>query len=491
MLRVLLTFVVTVTMCSMTQAAERESVVDIGSRLELFLDDWLIAKMENVSLRVHPPQWRDIAMRFDSLWEGGYSSVGTVIKDGDVYRMWYRGQPTLGRPVSTHYAESVDGIHWTKPDLGLVKRQSPKLPPTKNNIVRRDVYSYNFTPFLDRNPNCKTQERYKATANIVPWMTTGLPDKERLALAANNATVMFSSPDGIRWTMMETEKMRGVDAQTPLFWDSNCGEYRMYRSHYHIQTMTSKDFRNWTEWVPVSYDDKHPELKYYSCAVMPYIRAPHMLICLASRMGLGPFLDRTSPFAKMGGKIAKIGSHDGVLMSSRDGLHFHRHMEAFVRPGPDIHNWTGHSMFPFIGVVPTGPQLPDGTHTELSFYFTQHYSLPSAHVARFAIRLDGFASVNAKFNGGKFTTRPFTFKGSKLELNFSTAAAGSMRIEVQDKAGKPLPGYTLDECLDIYGDDLIRQVSWKGGSDVSKLAGKPIRLRFVMKDADLYSIRFR
>jgi hypothetical protein len=76
-------------------------------------------------------------------------------------------------------------------------------------------------------------------------------------------------------------------------------------------------------------------------------------------------------------------------------------------------------------------------------------------------------------------------------MNFSTSIAGSVRVEIQDAGGTPLPGYGLEDCPEIFGDHLARVVAWKGGSDVSGLAGKPIRLRFVMKDADLYSIRFR
>ena len=64
-------------------------------------------------------------------------------------------------------------------------------------------------------------------------------------------------------------------------------------------------------------------------------------------------------------------------------------------------------------------------------------------------------------------------------------------IEIQDAAGKPVPGYTLNDCPEIFGDDLSRTVSWNTSTDVRKLAGKPVRLKFVMKDSDLYSIQFR
>ena len=88
-------------------------------------------------------------------------------------------------------------------------------------------------------------------------------------------------------------------------------------------------------------------------------------------------------------------------------------------------------------------------------------------------------------------TKPIIFKGKRLEINYATSAAGSMRIEIQDLGGKPLAGYALADCKEIYGDEIDGSVAWKNGSDVSKLTGKPIRLRFALKDADLYAFRFR
>ena len=110
---------------------------------------------------------------------------------------------------------------------------------------------------------------------------------------------------------------------------------------------------------------------------------------------------------------------------------------------------------------------------------------------RYTLRLDGFVSVNAPLAGGELITRPFTFSGKELEINYSTSAAGQVRVEMQDAEGRPLPGFTLEDCEPIWGDHVARTVKWKAGSDVSAQAGKPVRLRFEMSDADLFSLRFR
>ena len=83
------------------------------------------------------------------------------------------------------------------------------------------------------------------------------------------------------------------------------------------------------------------------------------------------------------------------------------------------------------------------------------------------------------------------FDGKELLVNFSTSVVGSIRVEIQDADGKPIPGYGLAESEEVFGDELDRVVRWKSGSDLSKLAGRPVRLRFVLHDADLYAIRFR
>ena len=127
----------------------------------------------------------------------------------------------------------------------------------------------------------------------------------------------------------------------------------------------------------------------------------------------------------------------------------------------------------------------------MSFYVQRNYGQKdTAYLERMTLRLDGFASLNAPYQGGEMVTKPLRFKGSRLEINYSTSAAGGIRIEMQDPKGQPIPGFTLDECPEIIGDQIERTVSWKGGSDLSSLSGKPVRMRVVLKDADLYSIRF-
>jgi len=126
----------------------------------------------------------------------------------------------------------------------------------------------------------------------------------------------------------------------------------------------------------------------------------------------------------------------------------------------------------------------------VSIYVNQDYAQPTAHLRRYSLRVDGFASLHCGYAGGHAITKPMVFAGRELALNFSTSAAGGVKVGIEKPDGKPIPGFTVEDCQMQIGNEIDRKVTWKSGTDVSALAGKPVRLRFVMRDADLYSIKF-
>ena len=127
----------------------------------------------------------------------------------------------------------------------------------------------------------------------------------------------------------------------------------------------------------------------------------------------------------------------------------------------------------------------------MSIYVLEGYELPSIHVRRAVLRTDGFVSASASSSGGELLTKPLVFQGTRLIINYATSAAGGVRVEIQDREGKPLPGFRLVDSRELFGDSVEQEVSWDGGPDVSAIQGRPVRLRFVMKEADLYSFQFR
>jgi hypothetical protein len=175
---------------------------------------------------------------------------------------------------------------------------------------------------------------------------------------------------------------------------------------------------------------------------------------------------------------------DAVLISSRGGTHYARtFMEGFLRPGIGMENWVSRSNYPALNLMQTG-------ESSMSFLVNRNYGQPTAYLRRYDLRLDGFASAHAGYGGGDLITRPIIFGGSQLELNYSTSAAGSVRVELQDASGTSLPGFSLAESRELIGDEIGRIYDWKDMQDVSAHRGKPVRVRFHLRDADLFSFRF-
>ena len=502
-----LALVVTLLLNSMTDmhAAEGDATIDIGSRRELFVDDHLIETLRDARRQLHHPTPREIAIVHDAPWEGAGSGYHSIIRDGDLYRLYYRGSALgvengrlkLGREVYC-YAESRDGITFTKPMLGLHEYNGSK----QNNIIWSGVGTHNFAPFLDKRADCPPESRYKALGGQ----------------AHEGGLFAFHSADGLHWSLMRDEPVvteGAFDSQNLAFWDARAGVYRAYfrtftagittgkvwqpAGYRAIRTAISRDFLTWEQEADLTYKDS-PAEHLYTNQIAPYVRAPHILIGFPTRYVERGWSDAMRALPELEHREQRAAAHlrygtaltEGLLMASRDGVHFERWNEAFLRPGPERPDtWLYGQQYIAWHAVETAAALP-GASPELSLYATEgSWHGQGNALRRHTLRLDGFVSVNASRQGGELITRPLRFDGSRLLLNFATSAAGSVRVELQDTQGRPIPGFTLDDCPEHFGDTVERAVTWNSGSDVGRLAGQPIRVRFVLQDADLYSWQFR
>ena len=479
--------------------------LDIGSRLELFVDDHLIEEVSGLTQDLHSPIPRESAIVVDRPWESPHLAYATVFPDGDRFRMYYRAidaSKVDPQPSGTGYAESRDGVTWEKPDLGIIDYRGSK----KNNLVWNKGQSVNFSggfnlcPFKDESPGSSPDHRYKALIN---W--AGVKGSPLFAVA---------SPDGLNWdTMQSGPAITGwppSEMQNYSTWDSRIDRYvafvRLWRHGGHTKGVRStvrtlsEDYLHWSDPEWLDFGDA-PQEHLYTFAPVQYHRAPHIYLAFSKRFmpppdGVGGPAEgiQLVPGRKWAGCASRDtwlgpgapdhGVSDGVFACSRDGLHWKRYVEAFIRPGRDGQNWTDRNFLIASGVLQTA-------HDELSVYYVEHYNHPTARVRRGSLRLDGFVSLRAKYPEGRLVTRPLLFSGSEMVLNYGTSAAGGIRVELQDEHGRAIQGYELEGCSVIYGDEIERAVSWSGGSDLRSLAGRPVRLKFAMRDADLYSIRFR
>ncbi len=458
--------------------------VSLGTRREVFVDRFLIDHMTGLDLRLQNPTPAGTALTLDRPWEGIVSGYFTVLQDGDRFRMYYRGRPSTSRLDAsaeaaevTCLAESRDGIQWTRPDLGLFKVAGTR----RNNVVLVEpkTATHNFCPFLDTRPGVPGSERYKAVGG------TG------------DGLFGFTSSDGIHWKQVSPKPMITAgqfDSQNVVFWSESEHCYVCYFRTWKdtvrwISRSESADFLHWSLPAEMTFGDA-PNEHLYINQTLPYFRAPHLYLGLAARFNPGRraltetqvrALDLTHPrnYAEL-----RNDDSDAVLLSSRGGTRYERtFLESFIRPGQDPRNWVARANYPALGLIQTSTN-------ELSCFVLRHYGQPSIHLERMTLRLDGFASVHAGYAAGELITRPLRFLGTRLEVNLATSAAGFARFELQDAVGRPLPDFTMEESAELIGDSIGRTVHWKTGSSLSALAGRTVRLRIQMKDADLYAIQF-
>ena len=236
-------------------------VLDVGSRLELFVEPSLVEELRGEArLQLQRPIPQGVALVTDRPWEGNACFTFTIFQDENRYRMYYRGwhfvtgkKLEFPRRQVTCYAESLDGIHWYRPQLGLVEFEGSK----RNNILLDRLPNgdtiRNFVPFKDANPAASPDARYKAFSLSRKW---GL--------------YAWKSADAIHWELMADRPVitKGYfDSQNLAFWDSVRNEYREYHRDFRqtaenqprtkgirdVMTGTSQDFLNWTDPVWLNY----------------------------------------------------------------------------------------------------------------------------------------------------------------------------------------------------------------------------------------------
>ncbi len=447
-----------------------EPVREIGSRRELFVDRFLVGELIDTELKLHTPQ---LMPAVDPPRPHGH--YATVLKADDQFQFYYRGDTQPGNHWKkgweqyhdgevTLYAESKDGIHWNLPDLGIYP-DHPTFPAGNVVLMNEFLVNHNFTPFIDTRPGVPETEKYKALGGLAYQPNQHLEVRKRRGPGGLKA---FVSPDGIHWKPLQADPVipeawgKYFDSQNYAFWSESeqayvCYFRRFIKGYRGIARTTSQDFIHWTPFQEMHANLPNEHL--YTACTQPYFRAPHIYFALPTRF------------------MAKRGSATDILfMSARGAAPFDREFtQSFIRPGIGKDGWANRANYAAIGIHQTGP-------AEISLFLTGG--------RRYTLRLDGVASVNAPLEGGTLITKPLTFTGNELEINYSTSAAGQIQVEIQDAQGNPLPGFTLADCEPIYGDHIARTVRWKEGTDVSSLSGKPVRLRFVMHDADLYALKF-
>ena len=450
----------------------------IAGRRQLFLDDWLIEKLDNLTRRQGQPEKhpKNPVFRRERPWEAARCELyGSAVWDPDNKRLqlFYS---SMSKPYDTKmaYADSIDGgLTWMRPllDVFLFDAQ-------KTNIVWPGRY-YVAGPSVFRDTHDPDPaRRYKLFTSDYP---TGDAPEDK---GARGIDVGFS-PDGIHWTASKKNPVIPgfvSDTTQSAFWDSNVNKYVAYvrlRSggRRSVGRVESDDFETWTQprviYVPTPADSRRG-WQYYSLAVTPYEGV---------YVGLVWIFPATAASADSSADTPVTWPE---LVTSRDGLDWRR---VFFGE-------------PFLPLGPPGSFDRRQIRTASSLVVLEDRILlvysgsPHAHVAAHkfdiglaTLRTDGFASLNAGEQEGTMLSGPLCFEAGSLKINAVTEADGYVKAELLDASGSPLAGYEADSCRAFQGDSLSAKLTWKEKAAVPPAANHGTRIRFLMKNAMLYSFR--
>lgn len=465
--------------------------IELKNTRELFVDQYLIDSLYKIDHQLCTPQPTGSGIEFDLPWEGNFVTYVSIIDNGQKFQMYYRGKATIAGEDKevTCYAESEDGIHWEKPNVGIHQIGDSK----KNNVIlvndHRDK-AHNFSVFYDDRPGIPKEQRYKAVGGA------NHNNGSKLGLSR------YVSADGIHWTLFKDSSMLFVDyaldSHNVLTWVPAEQCFAIYlrtwtgarpglayppNSIRTIARSTSKDFIHWTKPIDMTFGDTEME-HLYTNATHPYFRAPQIMIAMPFRFSPRSKVLTDEELIHNGtAKSQWKGIADGIFMTSRGGNVYDRtFLESFIRPGMVSQNWSARSNIPALGVIPTGPN-------EMSLYVTRKYGSKDVSLERLTLRKDGFASLKARFNPGYMITKPMKLSGQELYLNYSTSSIGYVKVLILDEKGQEIPGFGLEAAVEMKGDQIDEKVTWASEKSLTQLKDKYVRLKFIMKDADLYSFR--
>ncbi|MDB6139208.1 MAG: hypothetical protein JWO94_2280 [Verrucomicrobiaceae bacterium] len=454
---------------------------------QLFLDPASVHEVRHASLHVNPAQQREVIIRPDKPWEQlTITFFSSVIDDNGKLRLWYVCRDKDNQP-NVAYAESTDGIQWTKPSLGIVDYHGSK----DNNLV--GMTSLEGNVFKD--PNASPQERY---CYITHLMSDGI--------------IRFHSPDGLHWQRDAKALIPlGADTQNVTLWDPNLGKYAIYlrgwfkrdkKPYRHVvrgelQSTTTplavgpseKSYRPWGKDKIAVIGDELPtvfEMDEHDPAETDVYNIAAVLYPLDTRWYLG----FPSVFQHEG--HPSKGRLEPQFTGSCDGIHWQRYDRQAYAPlglaGSDNENM----IFMSTGMAIRGDEIWQyGTGLR-----TKHGDMESRKlrtdgiIYRYVQRVDGFVSLDFDLEGGQATTAPVTVEDRLLQINLDTGAMGSLRIALLDEQGKVIPGFTAEDSIVMHTNATHATASWKGGDDLSALKGHQIQLQLTGTRCKVFSYFF-
>ena len=481
---------VSILTCSVAQA----DVLDVGHQKQLFIDSRFIGASSGVTLKQNPSQKLgaivDMNGKPSNEKTGGYFKV---ISDSGKFKMYYS---SFENDHNICYAESSDGLHWNKPDLGFGKQPANMIPGM----------SLDATIMVDMHDIA--ERRYKMFR--ADWDNSG---------AEGHGIYGYTSADGIHFSPVGRLLPLRPEGNIIAEWDQRINKYVVWMRVLNRNGENQRQFARmemdnilkpwpyngkapddfWAEpshWPVVlktdDRDDPHSDMYCSGISIYPYAQD----VYLAFPSMFRHYSPNQQPWFRFepGNDYGLI---DVQMAVSRDGINWKRDDRSpyFTMGLPDEPDRWLTMMGP--GIIRVGNWLyqyywSTGRLHDSGIMRPEYDHLVTVPARIYALkqRLDGFISADFDYGGGTLLTPVMKFNGDHLELNVDTGAMGHMKVELRDQQDKPLPGYSLADCEEIGGNFIDTMVRWKGNSDLSALRGVPVRVYFEARAAKLYAFQF-
>ena len=478
-------FALCVVLLAATAAAQDTVPVSIGER-QLFLDDHGISKIDGLQRTLHQPEKRGAVIKPNQPWETTLQTRCAPVWDEQAkrYKLWLITSTPAPGVAGTTYAESVDGVNWTKPILRQWKYQDS----LENNFVAVEPDS---------------AWPANAMENVVYDPDDADPQRRFKGFLGAFGRQPIVSPDGIHWNKLDVPVLPSSD-------ESNLSYDRQSRSF--IATLktsgpfgrshgiwTSKDFQTWTNTGVLIHADEEDQrlakaniLKRLADDQFQQPRYNDPADYNADIYNIGVFRYEGLYVAMPAvyhatGKIP-IGNTDGfhlVQLRSSRNLQTWQHVgdrQTFIGPSP-----VKGGAFDLTQLLP--PSAPIVRDDELWFYYTgikyraepaQPESGGIGAICLAVLRRDGFVSLDAGDEPGTLLTKPFVLAGTTLHVNVD-ARAGELGVTVLGEDGQ-----AVAVAEPVTGNQLHTALRWKSGN-LNSVKGKSVSLQLSLRKAQLYS----
>ena len=505
--------------------ADTTQVWPVGTRKQLLFDRRFVESSAGMQFTVNPPLQRT-PINLPTLRGLHTRHYHTVLDVDGRFWLYYLLRPDEMRErdhvgYMCCLAWSDDGIDW---ELAPVDRFEVE-GLARNNVVMPGAVG---TPFLDPQETCGSRFWFAGTLGerTEPPIWDEARDTYFGGYDADDGRrvhaglYLLHSEDGISWRRQRSGVVVPFrcDSQNQVLYDAGAGTYVAYLrgaspvpgrrrtvTRLTSPALTQLPFNfNEDATLPRSpvglYDRMPPQCApeimtgderdppatdIYTPCVNPYVWADDAIFAFPTIYR--HYEGQDSHGRDDRGQHNNGGPLDVQLAVSRDGVTFERFRTPYVGLGLMDEPQLGGSVYMGVGLVRRGNFIyqycAEGACTHGQYE-------RDVRLWQAKQRLDGFVSVDAGPDGGWFVTPPIVFAGSRLQLNIDCGATGEAWVELRDETGKPLPGFTFEECVSVDRNGVAQEVWWRGGPDVGSLSGRPVRMRVTMRSAKLYAFQF-